>query len=229
ATTRACSRAQNGAGVGVLPWSSLTWNEADAACRAAGMRLCRATRKGVTVVTDEWGTACLGGQSCSASGVYPYACSYSASACNGLDANLGHAAACGSYPGCMTVGDLDTASSSDKVFDLSGNLAEWTDDRRDATDTTVAQPGAGSDSAIYTTRGGAYDSFFPGMACDFMGTQVHPTFSFPDTGFRCCSSCQPGQADCGGVCKNLGTDSANCGSCGVTCATGKLCTNGVCS
>ena len=223
ATARACSRSRNGAGSAVLPWSSVTWNQADAACRAAGMRLCRVTRSGDTVITDEWGTACLGGRSCPTGGYYPYACAYSATACNGSDTNLGQAAACGSLSGCITVGDLDSTSSADQVFDLSGNLAEWTDDQRD-----IPPASAGSATAIYTTRGGAYDSFFPGMACDFMGTQVHPTFSFPDTGFRCCSSCPPGQADCNGACQNLGTDGTNCGGCGVVCGVGTSCKNGVC-
>ena len=225
--TRACSRAQDGAGGVVLPWSSVTWNQADAACRAAGMRLCRAVRSGGAIVTDEWGFACQGGQTCS-SGAYPYACSYNSAACNGADSNLGTAAACGSRSGCVTVGDLDPSSSSDQVFDMSGNVAEWTDDRRDILDTSGAPAGAGLDTAIYTTRGGAFDSFFRGMACDFTGTQLHPTFSYPDTGFRCCSSCPAGQADCAGACKTLGTDSANCGACGVACSAGTTCQNGAC-
>jgi formylglycine-generating enzyme required for sulfatase activity len=203
----------------VLPWSSVTWNQSDAACRAAGMRLCRTIRTGGDIVTDEWGFACQAGQTCS-SGAYPYACSYSATACNGADTNLGKAAACGSRSGCVTVGDLDPSSSSDQLFDMSGNVAEWTDDRRDT--------GASLDTAIYTTRGGAFDSFFRGMACDFTGTQLHPTFSYPDTGFRCCSSCAPGQADCSGVCKTLGADSTNCGACALACGAGTTCQNGVC-
>ncbi len=226
-TVRACSRPQNGTGVAVLPWSSVNWNQANAACRAAGMRLCKIARVGGAIVSDEWGFACQAGQTCE-SGLYPYGCAYNAAACNGSDMNLGHAVACGSLSSCVTVGDLDQSSSTDQVFDLSGNLAEWTDDRRDILNTTGSPAGAGSDTSIYTTRGGAFDSFFPGMACDFAGTQVHPSFSFPDTGFRCCSSCPPGQADCNGACKNLGSDATNCGGCGVVCGAGTSCQNGVC-
>ena len=111
---------------------------------------------------------------------------------------------------------------------MSGNLAEWTDDRRDIPDTTGTPPGAGSATAIYTTRGGAYDSFFRGMACDFLGAQLHPTFSFANTGFRCCSSCPPGTADCGGACVNLASDPTHCGGCAIACAAGTACHNGAC-
>jgi hypothetical protein len=226
--TRACSRALNAGGAQVLPWSSLTWNQADVACRAAGMRLCRVVRSVGGIGSDEWGFACQAGQSC-ANGAYPYACAYSATACNGSDKNLGGAVACGSLASCATVGDLDPSSSNDQVFDLSGNLAEWTDDRRDTGVDSQGLPiAAGSAASIYTIRGGAFDSFSNGMACDFMGTQLHPTFSYPDTGFRCCSSCPPGQADCSGTCVNPASDSANCGACGVACGSGKTCTNGVC-
>src|ERR1035438_4409112 len=34
---------------------------------------------------------------------------------------------------------------------------------------------------------------------------------------RC--ACPPGQTDCGGTCKNLNTDSDNCGTCGMQCTT----------
>jgi hypothetical protein len=224
---RACSRAQSGAGGAVLPWSGMTWNQADAACRAAGLRLCKVVRAGGVATSDEWGFACQFGQSCTGS-YYPYSCSYSAAACNGLDMNLGTAVACGSLSGCATVGDLDTTSGGDQLFDMSGNLAEWTDDRRDIPDTSGTPAGAGSATAIYTTRGGAFDSFFRGMACDFTDTELHPTFSFPDTGFRCCSSCAPGQADCSGVCKNLASDGLSCGGCGLACGAGTTCQNGAC-
>jgi hypothetical protein len=228
-TARSCSRAKGSAGNPVLPWSNVTWNQADAACRAAGMRLCRTIRAGGVATSDEWGFACQGKQSC-LGGAYPYAadCTYNASACNGLDASLGKATTCGAYTSCATVFDLDPARTDDQVFDLSGNLAEWTDDRRDIGDTGGVPAGGGAPSTIYTTRGGAFDSFLRGMACDFMGTQIHPTYAYADTGFRCCSSCAPGRADCGGVCVNLASDATNCGGCQITCPAGTTCQNGAC-
>lgn len=220
--TRACSRARNTADQPVLPWSQVNWNQADGACRAAGMRLCKVVRANGIITLDEWGFACSFGKTCDDT-IYPYGCTFTPSTCNGSDLNRTAAAPCGSLSGCVSNGDLDSASTTDQVFDLSGNLAEWTDDRRD---TQSGNPNAAT--AIYTTRGGAFDSFFRGMTCNFWGTQVHPTFAHPDTGFRCCSSCIPGQADCNGVCKVLGTDNANCGACGTVCATGTTCHNGRC-
>ncbi len=179
------------------------------------------------MVTDEWGFACRANQACSGSS-YPYGCAYSSTACNGVAVGLGQAATCGLFASCATAGHVDSAGGDDRIYDLSGNLAEWTDDRRDIADTTGSPAGAGGASAIYTTRGGAYDSFFPGMTCDFTGSELHPTFAFADTGFRCCSSCPPGRADCAGTCANLAADAANCGACGVACAAGTTCQNGVC-
>jgi formylglycine-generating enzyme required for sulfatase activity len=225
-TARACSRAKNASGAAVLPWSNVSWAEADAACRISGMRLCKVTRMGGVVVTDEWGFACQAGQTCSAG--YPYSCTYSATTCNASDMNLGKAVPCGSLASCATTGDLDTATTTEHVYDMSGNLAEWTDDRRDVADTTVPSAGAGSATSIYTTRGGAFDSFYRGAACDFTGTELYATFSYADTGFRCCSSCAPGKADCNGTCANLASDAANCGACGKACAAGTSCQNGVC-
>jgi hypothetical protein len=41
-------------------------------------------------------------------------------------------------------------------------------------------------------------------------------------------TCPAGQTNCDGVCKNLNTDEANCGTCGNICAGGQTCCSGVC-
>lgn len=46
----------------------------------------------------------------------------------------------------------------------------------------------------------------------------------PGTG----SGCTAPERDCGGTCVNVMTDPANCGDCGVPCATGASCDGGVC-
>jgi hypothetical protein len=218
ASVRACSHKTSATGTGVLPWSSATWAEADAACRAAGMRLCKVTRNNDTVTADEWGFACTFGNACT-SGCFPYGTIYDATLCNGAESNLNAAATVGSFNKCATSGDLDPASTGEAVFDMSGNLAEWTDDLRG----TLADG-----RKIYTVRGGAFDTYSVGLGCTFMAAALAQNFSYADTGFRCCSSCGPGLADCNGSCSNLGNDSANCGACGTTCTAPAVCKNGVC-
>jgi len=217
-SARACSLANHAGGGGVLPWSSVSWVAADSACRAAGMRLCKVTRSGGTVVADEWGFACSLGRSC-ANGCYPYGDTYDASRCNGADANHNAVATVGSLSQCTTSGDLDPASTGEAVYDMSGNLSEWTDDLRG----TLADG-----RNTYTCRGGAYDTYSVGLGCTFMSTIVAQNFAYPDTGFRCCSSCAPGLADCNGGCVNLGSDNANCGACGTKCTAPATCQNGSC-
>ncbi len=217
-SARACSRGTSATGTGVLPWSSVTWVAADAACRAAGMRLCKVTRSNDVVTADEWGFACSLAKPCT-SGCYPYGASYDASLCNGAETNLNAAAAVGSFNHCTTSGDLDPTLTGEVAFDMSGNLAEWTDDPRG----TLADG-----RKIYTCRGGAFDSYSVGLGCTFMAATLAQNFSYPDTGFRCCSSCGPGLADCSGGCANLGSDSANCGTCGTACTAPATCQNGAC-
>src|SRR5215471_5300850 len=40
---------------------------------------------------------------------------------------------------------------------------------------------------------------------------------------QCVSTCKPGFTECNGTCRNLGTDSANCGACGNACRSGTSC------
>jgi hypothetical protein len=217
-SARACSRRTTATGTGVLPWSSVSWAAASKACHAAGMRLCKVTRTADAVVSDEWGFACAFGQTCSGD-CYPYGSTYDPSRCNGAEANSGAAVPVGKFAQCATSGDLDPTTTGEAAFDMSGNLSEWTDDPRG----TLADG-----RTIYTCRGGAFDSFAIGMGCTFMATTLAQDFAYPDTGFRCCSSCGPGQAECSGVCANLGSDSANCGACGAACTAPANCKNGTC-
>ncbi|MBF0593839.1 MAG: hypothetical protein HQL22_02595, partial [Candidatus Omnitrophica bacterium] len=43
-----------------------------------------------------------------------------------------------------------------------------------------------------------------------------------------CKPCPEGQSNCNGVCTNLQTDTANCGTCGQSCPAGKMCADGIC-
>ncbi len=41
-------------------------------------------------------------------------------------------------------------------------------------------------------------------------------------------TCPAGETDCNGLCRDLSTDSDNCGGCGLSCAAGDFCSGGVC-
>ena len=90
---------------GATPWANVSWDEARAACELAGKRLCD---------EDEWFGACVppGG------GVYPYGEVYSAHRCNGNDHGAGGATPTGSMSECE--------GGYPGIFDMSGNMWEWT-------------------------------------------------------------------------------------------------------
>ncbi|MBN2361176.1 MAG: SUMF1/EgtB/PvdO family nonheme iron enzyme, partial [Deltaproteobacteria bacterium] len=157
---RACTKP------GTQPWRNVSWAEADAACRAAGRRLC---------TEAEWQQACQG----DANNIYPYGATYLADACNGKDYS----------PGCVSP-DLDAAQVSGRpygcpngapcqtpsgIYDLSGNLKEWTG-------TQVS-----SSPVRYRVRGGSYDSIADGLTCRFDFVAAEASYRYGNLGFRCCS------------------------------------------
>jgi hypothetical protein len=94
---------------GVIPWVEVTWDGADYACAMAGKRLCDA---------DEWIRACEG----PAENTYPYGNAFNPQACNG----------CGYWENCLELHTIATGSVETceggvaGLFDMSGNVAEWT-------------------------------------------------------------------------------------------------------
>jgi len=157
-TSRACSTK------GVRPWANVSWVRAVAACKAAGKRLCSPA---------EWSLACGGAPVTGPSGrPYPYGAKYVGGACNGKDYSSATDAvtACGAAAKCV---------SHDKVYDLSGNLREWT---------ATAGAKAGDPEQ---TRGGAYDTIAQGLRCDFTFVTLPKSYYFPNLGFRCCSDKAP--------------------------------------
>ena len=198
---------------GAEPWSNLTIQQAEFACEMAGMRLCSGA---------DWTSACGASN-------FPYGATYAAATCNGHDLD-GDSLVGGDQDVPAPTGNLTACvtGAATAISDLSGNLAEWTNDF-----TGVRLTG---NVAVYRLRGGSFTTpsdsntgTAAGLQCNFTGDVVPESFVFPDTGFRCCSSCAAGQADCGGAgCKTLSNDAANCGYCGHACAGGQLCCNGVC-
>ncbi len=162
ASHRACSMP------GVQPWRSVSWLEANAACAAAGKRLC---------TEQEWQAACEG----SSVNTYPYGDTYDPEACNGNDYDhdctggdddLGLPT--GTAYGCPPPASSQCVSE-DGVLDMSGNFKEWT-----GTVVSVLPP-------AYRIRGGAFDSIGIGLTCQFDFVAGAEAFQFPNLGFRCCS------------------------------------------
>lgn len=155
----------------VLPWSNVSWSEAEAACAVAGKRLC---------AQDEWQEACEGPLGL----VYPYGNAYLATACNGNDYDpdctgpdddmvLPTATPYGCPPPMlsMCIGDHST-------YDMSGNVMEWTSTQ------------VGTAPITYRIRGGSFDNVAGGLTCQFSFVAAETTFRFDDLGFRCCSDIQ---------------------------------------
>ncbi|MBI5477964.1 MAG: SUMF1/EgtB/PvdO family nonheme iron enzyme [Deltaproteobacteria bacterium] len=91
---------------GALPWTGVNWDEAQAACAAAGKRLCTGA---------EWSSACRG----PAPGLrFPYGDTYDGNACNGHDHGVDAAVPTGSLSTCQ--------GGYAGLYDLSGNVSEWT-------------------------------------------------------------------------------------------------------
>jgi formylglycine-generating enzyme required for sulfatase activity len=161
------------AAAGQVPAGYLSGDQAEAACWAAGKRLC---------TSDEWRSACQG----PAGRAFPYGDTYQAGACNEGRAthpviDLFGAAAdwsseqmndprlnqlpdslapSGSSAGCVT---------PEGVYDLHGNLHEWVAD------------------AEGTFRGGFYvDATLNGPGCAYTTTAHDRGYHDYSTGFRCC-------------------------------------------
>jgi len=124
-----------------LPRGNVTWVEARKLCQDAGKKLC---------TSGEWEDACR------ADGMFFYGNEPDPAACNTGGSAAGVS---GSKPKCR---------NSLGVYDMSGNLAEWTDRDGDA-----------------ELRGGAYDTPARQASCIDVQPQDKAAAS-PRVGFRCC-------------------------------------------
>ncbi|MCK5805881.1 MAG: SUMF1/EgtB/PvdO family nonheme iron enzyme, partial [Lentisphaeria bacterium] len=157
---------------GTMPWRSVTRPEASAACLAAGKRLC---------TEDEWQRACEGDGPFGASYTsYPYGVAYDLYACNGWDYDFDCTVPndhfvlypTGNDYGCPLA--TDTCLSEFGVYDLSGNLQEWT--------STLLSSGPDH----YGVRGGTYESPPGELTCQSASIAFNDAIRLPSLGFRCC-------------------------------------------
>jgi Sulfatase-modifying factor enzyme 1/Putative metal-binding motif len=143
---------------GRMPWTGATFEEAKAACEASDKRLCH---------IEELEEACEG----VGNRTYPYhLTTYNGTACNGIDAPGSAPAPTGSFASCK---------SSDGVFDLSGNVSEWSDKQVSTTTGTPAYP-------IMALHGGSYLTPQNGLTCKFDFDVITTNAVLPSLGFRCC-------------------------------------------
>jgi hypothetical protein len=174
--SRPCSKA------GVLPWTSLTETQAAAACAAIknslgnSMRLC---------TQAEWTAACEGPTGGAASkwsfSVTPT--TYLAGVCNDRNAA---ATPCIWDTGTVTSLAQTNAkfcytdwASAGRIYDLTGNAAEW----------TSSMPTI--DGQTFGLYMGGLFAFQSGDTCEYASGTAPPTFASPVLGFRCCSDNAP--------------------------------------
>jgi hypothetical protein len=185
---RACSRP--GVDDGALPWTNVTYPQAQAACQKAGARLC---------TESEWVTACVDPDCywCFADGVGGIDCQvYEMDLCNGNDfdadtdllgdQDMVHPT--GWFDYCYR--DHTGGGGTGLVYDMSGNVKEWVERYGDAE----------TDEFFNPLRGGAMDNTDRGIACDFDFVLARhrlepdddpvnpefPLYSYTNAGFRCC-------------------------------------------
>ncbi len=161
-------------GPGLVPQGYITQRQAAAACVEAGKRLCSDT---------EWLRACRG----SAGSTFPYGNTREANRCNDdrtchpaiqyfettanwIWSELGHPCLNQLPAGLASTGAYDACQSADGMYDMMGNLHEWT-----------ADPSG-------TFRGGFYvDTELNGPGCLYKTTAHNVDHWDYSTGFRCCA------------------------------------------
>ncbi len=189
ATTQGSASRVACANSNVVPWSTVTWTDASAACCALNASgTCAATGWNLCEAAD-WTAACEGpgyggpplnycawsygaGATCrTSSSVRCNGDEWDSDAVTAGDQDLLYTTGSPSFGLCYT--DW-TGTAAGRVYDLSGNVKEWTN--------TVPPASTG----VHYIRGGSYNNVEAGRTCQFDFPVAANNFAFPNTGFRCC-------------------------------------------
>ncbi|NVB40627.1 SUMF1/EgtB/PvdO family nonheme iron enzyme [Pseudenhygromyxa sp. WMMC2535] len=156
-----------------LPVTYVDWCDASAYCAWSGGHLCGRIGGEPAALDElddgnqnEWYRACSNG----GTQEYPYGDSYDTAACNGTDLGVGEKVPVGSLEGCE--------GGVSGIFDMSGNVWEWTSACESAADTPD-----NDEQCRY--RGGSYFSGETVLRCAVDGTRARD-FRNSNTGIRCC-------------------------------------------
>jgi len=151
-----------------LPVVGVDWCDAYAYCEWAGKELCGAIGGGPADVGDvgDW-NASQWFRACTQSGIkeYPYGVLYDSDACNTIDAGFEQRTDVGSLPDCE--------GGYPGIYDMSGNVWEWTN--------------ACNDQDDCRRRGGSYFSDANTTRC-FIDSLRARDFRNNNQGFRCCET-----------------------------------------
>ncbi len=162
------------------PVGFVDWCDAVAYCKWAGRRLCGAIGGGAVPFADfadftksQWHNAC----SAQAQNDYPYGDSYTVQRCNGGEALVLSDGGTVPAPGTTlsTTRPHDCQGGATGLFDMSGNVSEWTDSCEGATDETDR----------CRMRGGNFTSVSADLRCDAPASGRRDTKQ-GTLGFRCC-------------------------------------------
>jgi sulfatase modifying factor 1 len=151
-----------------FPVECVDWCDADLYCRSVGKRLCGSIEGGPNPPiladnpeTDQWHRAC----SHAGAHDFPYGDEYDAAACVGVELDAGKA----------VVGSLPCEGGYPGIFDMLGNLWEWTDVCNFAT----------GPSDYCRLRGGSYEQSLVG-GCGLSSDGRRDSRDH-HIGFRCCT------------------------------------------
>ena len=140
---------------GRKPLTGVNWKTANKLCRKRGKRLC---------TEQEWEFACKGNSNRS----FPYGNKWDADKCNTEDAsgNDRTVTGAGAFPACR---------SPRGVFDMSGNVSEWTKDNYRSGTSAKTYKGGSATRPNWASRCASRSSLSPGARK-------------ADLGFRCCAN-----------------------------------------